>query len=232
MITKRTMALVSPALVVLALAPAAAGEIVGKVKYAGNAPAPAQIAITKDQAVCGKAPHLEDSFLVSADKGVKNVVISISDPKDGKKMAPAASNPKIDQNGCRFVPRVQIVPAGQTVDIVNDDGILHNIHSWPKNNVPFNKAQPKFRKVMTETFEKPDVIKITCDVHSWMQGWLIVAGHPYYALSDDKGNFKIADVPAGTYALEYWHEKLGKQTKQVTVPATGAVTADFEFAAK
>lgn len=232
MTTKRSIARVSPALLVLALGQAVAGEIVGKVKYAGNAPAPAQIAITKDQAVCGKAPHLEDSLLVSADKSVKNAVISISDPKDGRKMALAPSNPKIDQNGCRFVPRVQIVPAGQAVDIINDDGILHNIHTWPKVNVAFNKAQPKFRKVMTETFEKPDVIKITCDVHSWMQGWLIVAGHPYYALSDDKGGFKIADVPAGTYTLESWHEKLGKQTRQVTVPATGSVTADFEFAAK
>jgi len=232
MINSRSLAVLSPVLVALALAPTMAGEIVGKVKYAGNAPAPKQIPITKDQAVCGKAPHLEDSFLVAADKGVKNVVVSISDPKDGKKMPVAASNPKIDQNGCRFVPRVQIVPAGQSVDIINDDGILHNIHTWPKNNVPFNKAQPKFKKVMTELFEKPDVIKISCDVHSWMQGWVIVAGHPYFALSDDKGTFKIADVPAGTYALEYWHETLGKQTKQVIVPATGSVTADFEYAAK
>src|SRR5882724_10121806 len=221
MINKRSFAVLSPALLALALAPAMAGEIVGKVKYAGNAPAPKQIPITKDQAVCGKAPHLEDSFLVAADKGVKNVVVSISDPKDGKKMPVAASNPKIDQNGCRFVPRVQIVPAGQSVDIINDDGMLHNIHTWPKN-----------KKVMTELFEKPDVIKISCDVHSWMQGWVIVAGHPYFALSDDKGTFKIADVPAGTYALEYWHETLGKQTKQVIVPATGSVTADFEYAAK
>ncbi|HEU4400719.1 MAG TPA: carboxypeptidase regulatory-like domain-containing protein [Candidatus Polarisedimenticolia bacterium] len=229
--TKRT-ALALAALAAVAAAPAFAGEIVGKVKYAGNAPTPAPISITKDQAVCGKTPQVESSLLVAADKSVKNVVVSITDPKDGKKMAASATNPKIDQNGCKFVPRVQIVPAGQTIDIVNDDGILHNIHSWPKNNVPFNKAQPKFKKVMTEKFDKPDVVKISCDVHSWMQGYIIVAGHPYFALSDDAGNFKIADVPAGTYTLEYWHEKLGTQTKQVTVPATGSVQADFVYAAK
>lgn len=211
---------------------ARAGEIVGKVKYAGAAPAPKKLTVTKDQAVCGKVEHMEESLLVGADKGVQNVVVSLVDPKDGKKMTAPPKNPAIDQNGCRFVPRIQIIPAGANVDIVNSDGILHNIHTWSKDNTAFNKAQPKFKKVMTEKFDKPEIFRISCDVHSWMTGWLVVAGHPYYGLSDNAGTFKIADVPAGSYTLEYWHEKLGKQTKQVTVPATGSVTADFEFAAK
>ncbi len=215
----------------LAFGPSLAGEIVGKVKYAGNAPPPAKIQVTKDQAVCGKVPHVDESLLVAADKGVKNAVVNITDPKDGKKMV-AAKNPVIDQNGCRFVPRVQIVPAGQVIDIMNDDGILHNIHTWPKANTPFNRAQPKFLKKMNVQFEKPEVIRISCDVHNWMQGWVIAAANPYYALTDDAGSFKIADVPAGTYTLQYWHEKLGTETKQVTVPATGSVTADFEYPAK
>jgi plastocyanin len=188
--------------------------------------------VTKDQAICGKVEHMEESLLVGADKGVQNVVVSLANPKDGKKMTTPPKNPAIDQNGCRFVPRIQIIPAGANVDIVNSDGILHNIHTWSKDNVAFNKAQPKFKKVMTEKFDKPEIFRISCDVHSWMNGWLVIAGHPYYALSDNAGSFKIADVPAGTYTLEYWHEKLGKQTKQVTVPATGSVTADFEYAAK
>jgi plastocyanin len=147
-------------------------------------------------------------------------------------MAAPPKNAAIDQNGCRFVPRVQIVAAGSRVDIINNDGILHNIHTWSKDNPAFNKAQPKFKKVMTEKFDKPEKFRISCDVHSWMNGWLVVAAHPYYALSDNAGSFKIADVPAGTYTVEYWHEKLGPQTKQVTVPATGSVTADFEYTAK
>jgi hypothetical protein len=118
------------------------------------------------------------------------------------------------------------------MDIINSDGILHNIHTYPKNNPAINKAQPKFKKVMNEKFDKPDVVQIKCDVHTWMTGWVVVAGHPYYALSDATGGFKIADVPAGTYTVEYWHEKLGKQTKSITVPATGPVTADLEFPAK
>ena len=231
MITIRTTALVFPLMAALAFGPAFAGDIVGKVKYAGTAPAPAKIQVTKDQAVCGKVEHSDESFLVGPDKGVKNVVVNIADPKDDKKYS-TGQKPSLDQNGCKFVPHIDIVPAGQEVDIINSDGILHNIHTFPKSNPPFNKAQPKFKKTMPAVFEKPDIVQIKCDVHSWMSGWIVVAGHAYYALTDVAGNFKIAGVPAGAYTLEYWHEKLGKQSKQVTVPATGSVMADLEYAAK
>ena len=231
MITIRTTALVVPLLASLAAGSALAGDIVGKVKYAGTAPTPAKFQATKDQAVCGKVEHSDESLIVGPDKGLKNVVASLSDPKDGKKYTPA-QKPSLDQNGCKFVPHVDIVPAGQEFDIVNSDGILHNIHTFPKNNPPFNKAQPKFKKVMPAKFDKADYVQIKCDVHSWMSGWIVVAGHAYYALSDAAGNFKIADAPAGTYTLEFWHEKLGKQSKSVTVPATGSVTVDFEYPAK
>ena len=227
----RTTILTSLALGSLVLGPAFAGDIVGKVKYAGTAPTPAKIQVTKDQAVCGKAEHIDETLQVAADKGVKNVVVNISDPKDGRKYA-AARKPSLDQNGCKFVPHVDIVAAGQEMTIINSDGILHNIHTFPKNNTPFNKAQPKFKKEMPATFDKPDIIQIKCDVHSWMSGWIVVAGHAYYALTDASGSFKIADVPAGTYTLEYWQEKLGKQSKSVTVPATGPVTADLEYPAR
>src|SRR6266568_4886001 len=126
----RTTAVLVPVLAALAAGPALAGDIVGKVKYAGTPPAPAKIPVTKDQAVCGKVEHVDESLVVGAGKGVKNAVVNITDPKDGKKMT-AAGNPVVDQNGCRFIPRVQIVPAGQNLDIINDDGILHNIHTWP-----------------------------------------------------------------------------------------------------
>jgi plastocyanin len=231
MTTIRTTAVLANVLGALALGPAFAGDIVGKVKYAGTAPSPAKISITKDQAVCGKAEHFDESFLVAADKGLKNVVVNIADPKDGKKYT-CHDKPKLDQNGCKFVPHIDIVPAGEEIDIINSDGILHNIHTFPKANPPFNKAQPKFKKVMPAKFDKADIVQIKCDVHSWMSGWIVVAGHAYYTLSDAAGNFKIEGVPAGSYTLEYWHEKLGKQSKQVTVPATGSVTADLEYAAK
>src|SRR5881296_1474872 len=143
----RTTLVLVPALAALAAGPAYAGDIVGKVKYAGTPPTPAKIQVTKDQAVCGKAEHVDESLIVGPDKGVKNVVANISDPKAGKKYTPP-QKAALEQNGCNFVPHVDIVPAGQDIDIINSDGFLHNIHTFPKNNPPFNKAHPKFKKVM------------------------------------------------------------------------------------
>lgn len=226
----RITAALAPVVLMLAMTPTLAGDVVGHTRYTGTPPEKKQVSISKDKAVCAKTPQYEGSLVVSADKGVKNVVVSLTDVKDGKKMPVLSNNPDLDQNGCKFNPRVQIIAAGQELDILNSDGILHNIHTWPKNNKPVNKAQPKFRKVMKQKFPEPDVVRITCDVHNWMVGYVIVAGHPYFALSDDSGAFKIANVPAGTYTINYWHETLGKQTAKVTVPASGSVTADKELA--
>src|SRR3989454_3144979 len=217
MITIRTTVLVFPLMAALAFGPASAGDIVGKVKYAGTAPAPAKIQVTKDQAVCGKVEHSDESFLVGPDKGVKNVVVNIADPKDDKKYS-TGQKPSLDQNGCKFVPHIDIVPAGQEVDIINSDGILHNIHTFPKSNPPFNKAQPKFKKTMPAVFEKPDIVQIKCDVHSWMSGWIVVAGPRHPPPAPLPRHFKIAGVPAGAYTPEDWHGKLGEQTKEKTGP--------------
>jgi plastocyanin len=216
----------------LATGSAAAGNILGKVTYAGNAPAPKAISITKDKEACSREPHFDESLIVGSDKSLANVVVSVVDPKGAPKMAMPAKAPQLDQRSCKFHPHVQILPAGGTLEILNNDGILHNIHTYPKNNAPVNKAQPKFKKVMPLSFEKPDVVKLTCDVHTWMSGWLIVAGHAWYGLSGTDGSFKIDNVPPGTYTLSYWHETLGTQTAQVTVPATGDAKADFVFPAK
>jgi plastocyanin len=226
-----TKTLVALALGLAAAAtPLHAGDVHGHVTLTGTAPAPKPIPITKDQAVCGKVEHLEDALLVSPDKGIKNVVVRVADPGDGKPAPAAEQHPVLEQNGCRFVPRVMLIPAGAVLDLVNSDGILHNIHTWSKANPSFNRAQPKFVKVMNTTFEKPEIMRISCDVHPWMSGWIVVEGHPYYAISDDRGNFTIAGVPPGPHTLEVWHETLGVLKKSITVPASGAVEVAISFA--
>jgi plastocyanin len=211
--------------------PAAAGTVAGRVTLAGKPPVPRPITITKDETVCGRTPLMDESLVVGAGGGVKNVLVRILDARDAPPMPAPTPNLSIDQNGCRFVPRVRIVPAGAPVDIVNSDGILHNIHTWSKDNPSFNRAQPKFKKVLTETFRKPEVFRISCDVHSWMNGWIIVAANAYNALTDESGGFTLKDVPAGSYTVEFWHEKFGSETKTVTVSATGSATVDLAFKA-
>lgn len=235
----RTRALIAWSLVglmgalVVALEPRAGaqggGTIVGEVKYQGPPPAPETLKVTKDSQVCGKE-KTSPELVVGPDKGVQWAVVSVA----GAKGSPpkAAKKPALDQKGCEFHPHVLLVPAGAEVDILNSDGILHNIHTFSTANPPFNKSQPKFKKVIEAKFDKPEIVKVKCDVHGWMGGWIVVMGHPWYAVTDEKGTFKLENVPAGKHKVEVWHETLGKVTKEVEVKAGAEVKVAFELGKK
>jgi len=227
-----TLGIVALVCASLAAVPTLAGNIVGKVTYAGTAPAPKPIPITKDKEVCSREPHVDESLVVAADKGLANVVVYIKDAPNAPKMAVPAKAPELDQKSCKFHPHIQIIPAGGTLEVLNNDGILHNIHTYPKNNPPINQAQPKFKTKMPIKFEKPDTIRLSCDVHTWMNGWLIVAPNAWYTVSGPDGTFKIENVAPGTYTVSFWQETLGTQTAQVTVAASGDAKADLAFPAK
>lgn len=202
------------------------GTISGVVKFKGTAPAPKKLSVTKDKQVCAKTPKTDPSLIVSGGNLV-NAVVTIADIKKGKKMEPQKVT--LDQKGCEYHPHVLAFPAGSTVEILNPDGVLHNVHSYSKVNSAFNKAQPKFKKKLTVKIEKPEAVEVKCDVHGWMQGWLFAAPSPYVAVTDNSGSFKLTDVPPGTYTLEVWHETLGKISQKVTVKAKEEVKVSFEM---
>jgi len=206
------------------------GTISGVVKFVGTAPAPKPIEITKDKEVCGVKPKVEEGLLVGKDGGLKNAVVSITNISKGKPMD--ATKPVLDQNGCQYLPHIVLIPAGVQVDIKNSDGILHNIHTYGKKNPPVNMAQPKFKPVIQQKFDQPETFEVKCDAHGWMNGWFVIEDHPYYAVTDENGNFKLTDVPAGEYELKVWHEKLGEKTQKVTVAAKAEAKANFELAPK
>lgn len=220
----------SPALAYEGGAVADGGTVSGTVKFNGTAPAPKKLDITKDQEVCGATPHMDESLVVGSSGGVKNAVIAITNITKGKPMPTEGAT--LDQKGCQYQPRVLLVPANAPVKILNDDGILHNIHTFSKKNPPVNRAQPKFKKEIEEKWAQPENVELRCDVHAWMNGWLVVQDNPYYVITDDSGAFKLTDVPPGEYEIKVWHEKLGEQTQKVTVPAKGEAKADFSLAAK
>lgn len=206
-----------------------AGSISGTVKYKGAAPAPKKLDVSKDKEVCGKSPKVDQSLVVN-NGNLANAVVTITDIKSGKKLD--AKKVVLDQKGCEYQPHVLAFPAGTTVEILNPDGILHNVHSYSKVNSPFNMAQPKFKKTLDVKIDKPEAIEVKCDVHGWMQGWLVATESPYVAVSDNSGNFKLADVPPGNYTVEVWHEKLGKNTQKVTVKAKEDAKVSFDVAGK
>jgi plastocyanin len=208
-------------------APAAAqgGTISGDVKVSGTVPAPKALKVNKDVEVCGAEKKIVE-VAVGPGNGLADAVVAVA----GAKGAKAAKKPVLDQKGCEFRPHVVVMAPGE-LDILNSDGVLHNIHTYSTANPSINKAQPKFKKTMTEKFEKPEAIKVQCDAHSWMLGWIYVT-ESAAAITDEKGGFKIENVPAGKHKVEVWHPVLGKQTKEVEVKAGQDAKVSFELAAK
>ena len=207
-------------------APALGADLTGLVRYTGPEPGPAKLSVTIDQYICGKEKDAE-RLLRGPNGGVQNAVVWLENPPSGAKWPSPAPKVEMDQKGCVFVPRVVVVPVGGTVHFLNSDRLLHNLHSFSKDNATFNRTQPHNRTIPV-TFTKPEVVRITCDLHSWMQSWVVVAEHPFYAVTDESGDFRLANVPPGKYRVHLWHEALGDVTREVTVGAQGgALTFDL-----
>ncbi len=171
----------SPSVAYEAIETASTGSIVGAIKFQGKSPERKKIAVTRDKKVCGKEAKFAESLVVSATGGVKNAVLYLADIQRGRKFKiPSVFN--IDQRGCQFRPHVLIVPAGKSFTLINSDGILHNFRTNSNKNPILNKAQPKFKKTLKIKINKPEIIRANCDVHEWMNAWLVVAAHPYYTL--------------------------------------------------
>ena len=120
---------------------------------------------------------------------------------------------------------------GQTLDIKNSDGIAHNIKAKGVKNRPFNISQPN-SMTTSRTFTAPEVmVPLECNVHGWMNAYVAVLPHPFFAVTGADGGFSIKGLPPGTYTIEAWQEKLGTQTATVTIAGAETKTADFSFAA-
>ena len=189
--------------------------IKGKVVFVGSVPPPKKVDITIDQYVCGTAKDAGD-LLLSPQKELRNAVVWLENPPANVAPPAHAEKVEMDQNGCVFIPRIVVVPAGGTVDFLNSDRLLHNIHASPKLNGSFNRTQPKSRTIPI-TFDKPEIVRINCELHSWMTGWVVVAAHPFYAITGADGQFTFDNLPPGQYKLQVWHERLGTVPANVTV---------------
>jgi len=244
---------VAALLVGLALAsPAAAYEVVtvpdggilaGVVKFTGTPPKLEPLAVNKNRDVCGDSKESE-VLVLGADKGVRGTVILLEGVTRGKKPTAEAV---LDNHRCVFVSHVTAVMAGERARVKNSDAILHNTHGFLGKPTVFNLALPNRDQMIdiTKRLTKPGVVRVVCDAHPHMTAWMIVHDSPYYAVTDDKGAFKIDGVPPGTYKVTLWHEgfrakgvdKDGRPayedpvtvTKEITVAPKGAATVDFEL---
>lgn len=210
--------------------PDAAGTIRGTVTFRGEVPAAERLEITTDAEVCGVEPKFASDLLVGeGNDGVRYVAVWLSDIREGKNWETRAEPRTLNQKSCSFVPHVLVVPAGEQFFTVNSDGILHNIHTRGTENRPVNKAQPGFLERLPHRLRYPEIVRVECDTHDWMRAWIVVAAHPYYAVTESDGSFVLEGVPLGTYTLQVWHEKLGTLSREVTVSAGAEARIDVEY---
>jgi hypothetical protein len=199
---------------------AGSASITGKVTYEGDVPKLKPVAMGADPDCAAKhsGPVASEVLVLGDDGSLANVYVRVKDGlPDGTWPAPAEPV-VLDQHGCRYVPHVLGVMVDQPFKILNSDGLLHNVHALPKINKQFNMAMPASRTEAIETFNRvEDIFTIKCDVHPWMQAYVAVSAHPFFAVTDTSGRFRIEELPAGTYEIEAWHEKLGTRTAAVTL---------------
>ncbi len=214
---------------------ATAGEVKGVVSLDGMAPKNEAIRMNADP-VCireAKGPQAQESYMVGSDgKSLANVFVYVKDGLGSFSYDPPTDMAKIDQRECRYHPHVFGVRVGQPIEIINDDPTLHNIHAVPKVNSEFNNGQPIQGMKMTHVFDKPEVmVPFKCVRHGWMNAYVGVLDHPYFAVTDAAGSFDIKNLPPGTYTIEAWHEKLGTMQAKVTVGAKETKDVPFTFKA-
>ncbi len=200
---------------------ATVGELKGTVVFEGVPPPNAVIRMIADPA-CNKqvqGEQRQETYVVGADgKSLGNVFVHVKEGLKHYAYEQPTQPVVLDQRQCRYAPHVFGIRVGQPLEVVNNDPTLHNVHAIPMANTEFNQGQPLQGIKNTHTFTKPEtMVPFKCDVHGWMNAYMGVMDHPYFAVTGADGAFDIKALPPGTYTIEAWHEKLGTMTQSVTI---------------
>jgi plastocyanin len=203
------------------------GTVIGNVKYMGGS-APG-LNLYRDWELSDTSKTTSEKLIFSKiNNGLKNAVVSLQDITQGKKKLVPDIRPIIDQQNNIFIPRVLAILTGTTVDILNGDDVMHNIHARSVKNQPFNLGTT-YKQRISKKFDYPETIKLTCDLHKNAYAWIVVLDNPYFDITDRNGYFEICDIPPGTYKFRVWHEELGNLEKEVTVHSKEITTVEFIY---
>jgi hypothetical protein len=185
------------------------GTVTGTVKWTGPVPKIPKLPITKNTDICDpqmqKTRDLERLEINSDGNGVANTVVFLRGVTRGKAMDLPEARQTLDQRTCRYVPHIMLVPQGGVLKIESSDAVLHTVQMFgvATNNVPF----PFQNQFIPVTLQRNGVVELKCNAgHVWMNANMLVVKHPYYAVTDERGEFKLTDVPAGEYEIVAWHE--------------------------
>jgi hypothetical protein len=213
-----------------------AGDITGKITLKGTPPPEKDIPVQADP-FCGKThPTKKTKIYMVGEKGeLADTFVYVKEGLTGKVFPVPEKAALIDQVGCEYNPYVSGLMVNQKLLVRNSDQTLHNVHPIPTvaGNKESNVAQMPKAKDLEFSFPKEEqFLRFKCDVHPWMFSYVTVLNHPFYSVSAKDGTFKIENLPAGKYTIEANHRRVGKQTAEVEVPATGSKEANFTFEVK
>jgi hypothetical protein len=214
--------------------PATAGTVTATVKFEGAAPAAQMISLNGDPKCVsenGAPQRAEEHIVVGDNQALQNVFVYVKDGL-GAYGFPVPTEPVVlDQDKCRYTPRVLGVRVGQALQIRNSDPLLHNVRSNAVINQSFNKSTPIEGMKFDHVFATKEVmVPFKCDVHGWMSAYVGVLDHPYFGTTAPDGKVVLANLPPGTYTIEAWHEQLGTTTQQITIGAKESKDVSFSFA--
>jgi plastocyanin len=193
-----------------------AGTVSGQVVFHGDVPM-RQVIPNKDVETCG-SPREDALIVVGQGSGVANTLVYLADVGKGKPWPAADQKPSLNNVHCRFQPEIQVIRPG-SIDIVNKDPVLHNTHGYYGRRTAFNTALPNQNQSIAAELLKTGTVRVDCDAHGWMEGWIFVRDNPYYALTGGDGKFSITGVPAGTYKIVTLQPYSELVEQQVTVNA-------------
>jgi len=216
-----------------ALDPASTGSVTGRVVLTGTPPAAQMIRVDGDKTCATLVPgaaRQTESYVVGDGGALANVFVYVKTGLEGRSF-PVPSEPVVvDQQRCWYTPRVVGVRVGQPFQVLNSDPLLHNVRAEAAINQAFNQGQPVQGVRYSHTFSTDEVmVALRCDVHAWMNAWVGVMNHPYFAVTGADGGFALPNLPAGTYTVEAWHEAAGTTTGTVTVTVGGTATLNLSL---
>lgn len=215
-------------------------DLVGTVTFDGVPPTlnpiVAQGADVKDKAVCSMMAIPDETLVVDpATGGVQNVFVFFEKAPAGASPLPPPEKQIFDQKGCKFIPHAIVVRTKVPLLILSDDAVGHNTHTYPSRNPSFNGGiSANERKGVPIAYAQPErePFKVTCDVHPWMGAYHLPLDHGFAAVTNEKGEFTIPGLPAGTHSLKVWHEsgKLLERALKVTIPAKEPLALKYSAA--
>ena len=221
----------SPAAEMVTVDPATAATVKGVVTFSGEAPRfpPVNMSAEPDcvQLHGGRVPS--DRIVVNDGK-LQHVLVWISKGLEGKRFPVRTDAVSLDQDGCLYKPHVVAVQMGQAINITNSDPTTHNVHPLPRENREWNKSQTAGAPAIEYAFPRAEMkIAVKCNIHPWMQAYVHVMEHPYFAVSGSDGGFEIGNLPPGTYSVQAVHEQFGEQETEITVGASETQEVTFAF---